>query len=72
LASNFDLQRAEQQRRAEENMSVLHTDEYRVCVRCGWQIKKSDAIRQGVKRCLRCGCDQCTGQSLPFDFREEH
>ena len=63
MPDNFDRQKEEQRRRAEANMNGIHTEEYRICVRCNWQTTKSEAIRKGIKACPVCGCSHQAGAS---------
>lgn len=44
------------------------SDEVRMCAGCGWKITKSEAIRQGIKRCPRCNGDRIVAQSMDFNM----
>ena len=52
--------------RTEQSVRQL-SDEVRMC-RCGFKVTKSEAIRQGLKRCPRCGGDEFCAQSLDFNM----
>lgn len=61
-----------QQRRAFEervrSQSQQLADEVRICTRCGWKIRKSEALAAGVKACPACGNTECVAQSMDFNL----
>ena len=62
----IDSRKGQIKHRTDESVRQLD-DEVRTC-RCGWKITKSEAIRQGIKNCPRCGGNEMVGQSLDFNL----
>ena len=59
--------KAELDSRVQSSLSQL-SDETRMCARCGWKIRKSEAIARGIKTCPRCGGDRIVAQSMDFNL----
>lgn len=64
------LRRDEIHHRQQQSRSQL-SDEMRMCAGCGWKIRKSEAMRLGIKVCPRCAGDRIVAQSMDFNMTPE-